>query len=196
MTDSGELLGWGYNASGQIATGNTTNTGTPFLMASGVQDFWVGGGSHGTVHIKKSDGVYACGNNAYGQLGVGDTTHQKSFKKTNLPSNVDKIFTCGYHNPQSVHARTTDGRLFSTGYNGYGTLGLGDVANRKNFTEVSLPCYPAQVRNQTDLYGSGNGLLLVVDPAGDLYACGTSSFHMFNEGGNRHATHLTRVNVL
>ena len=196
LTDSGELLGWGYNGYGQISNGNTTNTGTPYLMASGVQDFWVGGGSYGMVFIKKSDGVHACGYNGHGQLGVGSTTSQKSFKKTNLPNNVDKIFTCGYHAAGSVHARTTDGLLFATGYNGYGTLGLGDVISRKNFTEVPLPCYPSQVRNQTDLYGKGTGFLLVVDPAGDLYACGSSSYHMFNEGGNRHATHLTRVNVL
>lgn len=196
LTDNGDLLGWGYNAYGQIATGNTTNTATPYLMASDVQDFWCGGGTTASVYIKKSDGVYACGYNGHGQLGVSNTTNQKSFKKTNLPSNVDKIFTGGYHTQMSVVARTTTGRLYSCGHNAYGQLGLGDFSSRKRFEEIDLPCYPAQVRNMCDTFGSGQGWLLIVDSSGELYGCGTSHYNMFNAGGSRHVNLLTKMSVL
>ena len=196
LTDNGDLLGWGYNAHGQLANGTTTSTGTPYLMASGVEDFWCGGGSHGMVFIRKADGLHACGYNGYGQLGDGTTTTQKSFKKITLSGTVDKVFTCGYHSPLSTYVRTTDGRLFASGYNAYGQLGLGDFTNRNRFEQLDLPCYPSQVRSMTDMYGNGQGNLLVADPAGDLHACGTAAHHLFNEGGGRHVALLTRVNVL
>lgn len=196
LADNGDLLGWGYNGYAQLGNGNTTSTGTPYLMASDVLDYWVGGGHHGSVYIKKADGVYACGYNGYGQLGVGSTSTQKSFKKTNLPANVDKVYTCGYHSPASTHARTDDGRLYSCGYNGYGTLGLGDFENRKSFEQIELPCYPAQVRNMCAAYGSGQGWLLIADPAGELYGCGTSSYNTFNEGGGRNVCLVTKMSVL
>ena len=198
LTDGGELLGWGYNGYGQLANGNTTSTGTPYLMATGVQDFWCGGGHHASVFIKKSDGIHSCGYGGYGQLGHNNTTAvNSSFKKVNsLPTNVEKIFTSGYHSQASVYARTTDGRLYACGYNGYGQLGLGDFTNRKVFEQIDLPCYPAQVRNMGDMYGSGNGRLLIADPAGELYACGSASYYMFNEGGGRHLSLLTKTHIL
>ena len=196
LTDTGDLLGWGYNGYGQLSNGNTTSTGTPYLMESDVLDYWVTGGHHGGVFIKKTGGIYAVGYNEYGQLGVGSTTNLKSFKRVALPTNVNKIFTCGYHSPISTYARTDDGRLYSCGYNGYGQLGLGDFTNRKTFEQMDLPCYPAQVRNMADAFGSGQGWLLIADPAGELYGCGTASYHGFNEGGGRHVALVTKMNIL
>lgn len=196
LTDSGHLLAWGYNGHGQLGNGNTTSTGTPYDMTDGVIDFWVGGGHSATVFVKKSDGIYSCGYNGYGQLGLGNTTTQKTLKKNNLPANVDKIFTGSDFKQNSVYARTTDGKLYSCGDNTHGHLGLGHFTRATTFQQIDLPCYPSQVRNMATIYGGGNGYLMVVDPSGSLYACGNAAYHLFNEGGGRHAALLTRVNVL
>jgi len=74
--------------------------------------------------------------------------------------------------------------------------GFGDFTSRKTFEQLDLPCYPSQVRNMADIYGSGQEWLSIATPAGELYACGTASYHVFNEDGEPPVALLTHVNVM
>lgn len=116
------------------------------------------GGSH-TLIITLDDQLYACGAGNLGELGHN---HQSFFTPTHIPL----PFT-----PLSVHCaicfsvvKATDGTLWSTGYNSYGQLGLGDTVNRSEFTQIpgivstQVACgwsYVVVVDEQCRLWGWG-----------------------------------------
>ena len=85
--------------------------------------------------ILKNDGtLWGCGQNAYGQLGLGDATNRKTFTETT--TNVDdvKSIYCGRNHTFMLK---NDGTLWGCGSNTYGQLGLGDKTNRTTFTEIT-----------------------------------------------------------
>ena len=85
--------------------------------------------------ILKNDGtLWGCGNNYYGNLGLGDTTNRATF--TQITTNTDNIkeIYCGYSHTLMLK---NDGTLWGTGDNYSGQLGLGDITDRKIFTQVT-----------------------------------------------------------
>jgi hypothetical protein len=73
--------------------------------------------------------LYGTGNNFNGQLGI-TSQYINSFR--GLATNTESV-SCGGAHSMII---TLDGRLFVTGYNQYGQLGLGDTNNRNYFTRV------------------------------------------------------------
>ena len=75
-----------------------------------------------TLILKNDNTLWGCGNNGYGQLGLGDDTNKTTF--TEITTNTDDIksvYYGGYH----TFILENDGTLWSTGHNGDGQLGLG-----------------------------------------------------------------------
>lgn len=82
--------------------------------------------------------LYAWGNNQYGQLGFKpDTTNSATpvnvSKQTIVNGGWLKVAAGGKHSA----AISTDGHLYTTGWNGSGQLGTGDTDNRSEWTEVA-----------------------------------------------------------
>ena len=74
---SGELWAWGSNANWQLGSGqNTDNVISPVRIAE--NNIWVRVicGAVNTVAIDILNHVYVCGDNTYGQLGLGAVSHQ------------------------------------------------------------------------------------------------------------------------
>jgi alpha-tubulin suppressor-like RCC1 family protein len=73
---NGELWTWGYNTSGQLGNGETTNRHTP-VQEDSVSDDWsslsAGGMAHSTA-IRSNGRLWVWGGNSQGQLGDGSTT--------------------------------------------------------------------------------------------------------------------------
>ncbi|HQJ06039.1 MAG TPA: chromosome condensation regulator RCC1, partial [Spirochaetota bacterium] len=63
------LWAWGYNGSGQLGDGTTTNKSSPVQI--GVSTDWarVSCGNDHTIAIKSNGALWAWGGNNYGQLG-------------------------------------------------------------------------------------------------------------------------------
>lgn len=78
--------------------------------------------------------MFVCGNNKYGQLGLGPNVNS-----TNLPiiipnlNNVTRI-NCGQY---FSYAILSNGSVFSWGYNFYGELGLNSTMNVFTPTQIS-----------------------------------------------------------
>lgn len=83
-----------------------------------------------TYAIKSDSSLWAWGQNAYGELGVGNTTEQHSPVK--VLDNVTTITT----NEFSTFAVKKDNSLWAWGYNDDGQLGTGDTVSRNSPVKI------------------------------------------------------------
>src|SRR5579859_5080100 len=74
----GTVWAWGYNAEGQLGTGDTINRFTPTQMSgsanSGIKA--IAAGLYHSLILCEDSFLYGCGNNADGELGLGDNTNR------------------------------------------------------------------------------------------------------------------------
>lgn len=119
--------------------------------------------------VLTSEGLlYAWGNNQYGQLGFKpDSTNTSTPVNVNKPTMVNgswlKVAAGGKHSA----AISTDGHLYTTGWNGKGQLGTGDTDNRFEWTEV------ASDKTFTDV-ACGNQFTVAIASDGTLWGVGNA----------------------
>jgi alpha-tubulin suppressor-like RCC1 family protein len=190
----GQLYTWGYNNLGQlgIATSDVTQRSTPVAisnLATSTVDVIVRGGYDGatfrpwTLALKADGTVWGAGDNSSGQLGLGDTTFRQTFQiVTSLNGiNVAKIYGAASDGATGGFAAvvSTTGRLYTSGYNGHGQLGLGDTTNRNTFQLVN-GAWDTKV-TKVVVFGSNDegstGSMYILDNDGNLYSTG------YNGGG-------------
>ena len=139
IESNGNLWVWGYNASGQLGLGDSTDRSTPILhpsmtnvvkaVASGGYNS-AGASPAGHALVLRSDGtIWATGYNGYGQLGLGDTTNRTSFSQISSPVFFTDIFSGDGRYP-STGALSNQAEIYTWGYNGYGQLGTGNLNNQ------------------------------------------------------------------
>lgn len=126
----GTLWAWGLNDNGQLGLGNTTYSySSPKQVGSLTTWSIISAGGRQSFSIKTDGTLWSWGQNAYGQLGLGNRTYYSSPKQVGALTNWSKI-NCGSLN---VMAITTVGALWGWGFNVEGALGLG------NTTKYSSP---------------------------------------------------------
>lgn len=113
--------------------------------------------------------LYAWGNNQYGQLGFKpDTTNTATPTNVNKPTIVNgswlKVAAGGKHSATI----STDGHLYTTGWNGKGQLGTGDTDNRDQWTLV------AEDKTFVDV-ACGNQFTVAIASDGTLWVVGKVS---------------------
>ena len=121
----GTLWAWGYNASGQLGLGNTTQYGSPQQV--GALTNWLSVAASGYVSSAvKSDGtLWMWGESGNGQLGLGEGSNHNHSSPTQVGTLTNWAAVSpsgGYH----TLAVKTDGTLWSWGDNDKGQLGLGN----------------------------------------------------------------------
>lgn len=137
---TGKLWAWGSNSDGQLGDGTTIAKLTPVkvdtaaLGAATVSTFSSGG--HHVIAKDSLGHLWAWGDNANGQLGIGSTTDRTSPVPVLFDAAVPAIdvVSSGY-----VHtvARDVDGKLWAWGNNSLGKLGDGTTVSRTLPTAVS-----------------------------------------------------------
>ncbi|RYH27832.1 hypothetical protein EON65_13015 [archaeon] len=86
------------------------------------------------ANSKNASRVYSCGQNCYGELGLGDANPRKSF--TQISSLDDKcIVSIGAGNEHSLFV-TKSGKLLTAGYNDNGQCGVGNTQQVRQPTVV------------------------------------------------------------
>ncbi|BDR54000.1 hypothetical protein KIMH_01110 [Bombiscardovia apis] len=127
LTNSNKLYTWGYNATGQLGNGTTTNQVTPRVVtppASGPFTS-IGAGYQSSYALDSSQHLYSWGGNPSGELGLGDTSNRTT--PTRIPSLASRSITKLYTSTSSYSAFATDstGNTWAWGHNQYGQLGTG-----------------------------------------------------------------------
>jgi YD repeat-containing protein len=121
----GTVWAWGYNGSGQLGDGTTTDRSTP-VQVSGLADVAaIAGGYSHTIALKTDGTIWAWGWNEYGQLGDGTTTDRSSPVQVSGLSDVAAIAAGGHH----TIVLKADGTVWAWGYNGSGQLGDGTTTH-------------------------------------------------------------------
>jgi alpha-tubulin suppressor-like RCC1 family protein len=133
MKSDGSVWDWGYNASGELGNGTTSNTDLPVqVLGPGGVGYLApvaaiqGGELHNTA-LKANGTVWSWGFNKYGQLGDGSTNWGNNTNLSTAPvqafglTNVRSLGGRGYH----TLALKNDGTVWAWGCNDYGELGIG-----------------------------------------------------------------------
>ena len=137
LKNDGSVWSCGLNDAGQLGLGDTTNRNTFTKVTTNISNDAkqiVCGDGH-TVILKNDGSVYSCGDNIYGQLGLGNTTDRNTFTKvtTNISNDVKQISCDGHH----TFILKNGGSVYSCGGNAYGQLGLSTTtASKTSFTQV------------------------------------------------------------
>ena len=135
LENDGTLWGCGYNEFGQLGLGDNNNRTTFTQITTNTDDIKEIYCSAAHTFILKNDGtLWGCGNNQYGQLGLGDTANRTTFTQITTNANNIKEIYCGTYHTLILE---NDGTLWGCGRNDYGQLGLGDNNNRTTFTQIT-----------------------------------------------------------
>ena len=165
--EQGKLFCWGANGTGQLGTGDTTDSVLPRSIETsgalqGKQLVAVTAGVSHACAVDADGTAYCWGGNAYGQLGNG------TLVDTALPTPVSAGAASGERfigigsGAYSVCAVAASGRAYCWGYNAQGQLGNGTKVNSS---------VPVAVSTATVL---ANKRLLEVS-AGQYHSCGVDS---------------------
>ena len=183
ITTDSNLWSCGYNDDGQLCLGNkesqTKPQKTSFSNISKIST----GNCHLLFQNDKGE-IFSCGYNEYGQCGLG---HFKSPQITpslilNASANIVQ-FVCGCH--QSLFL-DSEGNVFSVGFNGCGSLGLGHDTNQNVLSKI--PNIPPI---QTISYVSASCYLIDFDR--NLWTFG---YNDFGQLGHGHKTNTNTPKVI
>ena len=136
LKNDGSIWACGYNSSGQLGLGDTTDRNTFTKVITNINnDVKQIDCSGECTFILKNDGsVWSTGYNYNGNLGLNDKTNRTTFTQvtTNINNDVKQIDCGGNH----TFILKNDGIVYSCGLNNWGQLGLNDTTNRNIFNNV------------------------------------------------------------
>lgn len=201
LDENGDLWAWGYNGYGQLGQNNTTNLTVPTIIdrvtyfgGNSIVEFWCTGGQYGAAYAVDTAGnLYAWGYNGYGQLGLGDTTQRTVPTLVTNPvfdsaneGTILKLMCDHFGSYGRAAILTSKGRIFTTGYNGYGWAMAGNTNQQNIWTQCTLG--PGSGVNATAsnmwLVGNGQyGSFWVWDQtAEEMYTCGRNNYYQLSNG--------------
>merc|ERR1711865_439969 len=163
---AGELYTCGYGFEGALGHGDKSNQMLlkKVALPEGVTVVQTACGRNFSLVLSSDGQVYACGDDGYGQLGLG-----RSDRYIRLPTKIQQLARKGiakiYAGENHSAAVTTSGELYLWGYNSSGQLGNGTTADLVVPTKVDMP---AAV---TDVTLGGNHTCVQVQ-GGDIYVFG------------------------
>ena len=134
LKNDGSVWATGYNYSGELGLGDTTNRYTFTQVTTNVKQISCGL-SH-TIILKNDGSIWGCGWNRYGELTGNGGTNNKVITLTEITHGTGAIIKdvqCGWGVTFIVDENN---KIWSCGDNSYGQLGIGNYNSKTIFTEV------------------------------------------------------------
>ncbi|HOT28179.1 MAG TPA: hypothetical protein PLU72_08305 [Candidatus Ozemobacteraceae bacterium] len=186
---NGSLLAWGLNTNGRLGTNDTAQRATPTPVNKGDcldvgTDFSQGwnvaaGGDHSLV-LDMHGNAWAFGNNAYGQLGSGNTTaYYAPHAVTNGSDHLSNVSDIAAGTSFSLAIIRPNGNVLAWGLNSNGQLG--NTYPKPWLGTPSNSSVPVTVRtSQSSIIGivgiaAGREHALAIDKTGHIYAWGNNA---------------------
>ena len=178
VTTGGAALCWGFRRTwtGSAFTGSSTNAPTTVSAAGGLTVGSVRDITVAVAHacaVTTSNRAYYWGDNSYGKLGLGSTTHFDEPRPVSAVTglavtSVSSVTT----NAGSTCALSTEQVVFCWGYNDDGALGTGDTTQRTTPHPVTTSSGMPQ-GNIRSVVASESGMC-AVDQANEVWCWGYS----------------------
>ena len=184
----GELWGWGDGGVGALGNSLAVDVSVPTQVT--------GGGSIWTSNIAqagvmgyniRSDGtLWATGQNDVGQLGQGDVVNRSVFTQVGVASNWVQVSSQDPTTDGFMMATDSDGKLWGTGNNGHGALGIGDLVNRSVMTQIG---------SDTDWAGvvCGFNFSIAIKTTGSIWGSGTNNLGQLGLGDKTARSVMTQI---
>jgi alpha-tubulin suppressor-like RCC1 family protein len=135
LKNDGTVWSWGVNTNGQLGDGTNSARTTPVQVIQLTAVVAIGAGEAFSVALKSDGTVWTWGYNGQGELGDGTTTQRTSPVQVTGLANVGNIAVGAFH---TLALKSTDGSVWSWGYNAYGELGDGSQTNRVNIVRSGI----------------------------------------------------------
>ena len=186
----GTLYAWGSNSSGQLGNGekavNDADTSKDRNSPTKISIGWmvISAGGFYSLAVKTDNTLHAWGNNALGQLGLGDTTDKNS------PTRVStgwKTVSAGFAHSLALK---NDNTLYAWGWNWKGQVG-----NGKSGSTSEKETTPQKISAETNWNGIAASYLhsLAFNDNGEIYAWGNNSANQLGNGTFTNRSGLTKV---
>ncbi len=180
------LWAWGSNTFNKLGLGNSFTVTSPIkinenIKADGqaikVKNVWAG--NTNTWIVDTQNRVWACGSNASGSFGVGNTnTYSGWVNVSSLDGSKIKQIQPNLSDTRYTFVICTDGRVFASGSNSNGYFGKNDYANTNTFVE--LPNFYGAKK----ILAGGSRDVFILKESGDLYGVGSNLFAGLGLPGN------------
>ena len=192
LKGNGTVWTWGLNSNGQLGLDDTTNRTEPTKIKAEVilddgttkeeeitDAIDIAAGANWTMILRADGTVWEAGYNGYGQLGDGTTTSTTVFHKVKLDNNVNYLKNIVQITAEdsTAHALTTDGSVYSWGYNEYGEIGINAGGNR---------AYPVKMQKVSNIIqiSAGEGHVAMLDADGSVWSVGNNGYGQFGIGNS------------
>ena len=163
----------GYNNTGQLGDGTTTDKSTPVQVSSlSTPCMALAAGVQHSLFLKTDGTAWACGGNNFGQLGNGTTTNTSTPIQVSSLNNITAVAGGGGH---SLFLKN-DGSVWACGRNNYGQLGDGTTTNQ------SLPFQISTITTSCVAIATGLYHSLFLKNDGTAWACGRNSSGELGDG--------------
>ena len=186
ITTDSNLWSLGYNEYGQLCLGDAEDRSkvqkTSFSNISKIST----GNFHSLFQNNKGE-IFSCGYNEYGECGLGHFNNPQITPSLilNAPSNIIQ-FVCGCQ--QSLFL-DSEGNVYSVGYNGYGSLGLGHNTNQNVLNKiVDVPPIRAISCVSASCY--------LIDFEGNLWTFGFNDHGQLGHGGDNNISTPKVISIL
>ena len=185
----------GYNRYGQRGNGTTADTPTgTCIVGNDINKICAGNDS--TLIIKEDGTVWTSGRNQYGELGVGDTSGRTKFTKLTLEDETEIKAKYGELNSSVTTILGKDGKVYTTGYNGYGQLSNGTTTNstklkpmlNEDGTEVT-----DAILIKTGEMSDADRNTGIVRKDGTVWVSGDNTYGQIGNSGNTSATYFSKM---
>jgi len=175
MDAGGNVYTWGWNDSGQLGIGNTTDKLLPQITLCSTA-ICVENGYRECAILRPSGTIESWGINGSGQVGIGNTTNQTIPQTTNTNNIVDVVRANA-----KIFIRDITGKVAASGNNVFGDLANGTTTGNTSFGIVNLPSSVSST-NKVIYMGGGarNAVLMLQD--GTIWTAGDNTYKQLSDG--------------